>query len=142
MTMFINPDDIINYTSFDDVKNRNTDLLSFDIISAQEEVFQMIAHRFDDTTKYPTLPTQARLGYILLAEANALTAMDDSFVKGYQSESFGNGAYSYQVAKGSAAMDRPKILALFKPFIDPIAKQAMQTAQATITPIKMKFLTL
>jgi hypothetical protein len=102
----ITPTDVKDYTDFESVQNRSDPKMEKDIMRAELDVFKYCGHRFDDETKYPTLPEEVKLALILLTEYYSLTSGDESMVKGYKSEKIGD--YSYTLGDGTA-VSKPDI---------------------------------
>jgi hypothetical protein len=97
--MLIQPEDVTGYTAFDVVKNREPEKLTFDIVQAQQDIFQYCGHKFTDA-KYSTLPDEVKLAFIKVTEYYALINSDESIVKGIKSEKIGD--YQYQIGEGRA----------------------------------------
>lgn len=94
----ITPVDVREYTAFSTVSDRRDDQLNFDILQAEQDIFDYCGHKFDDSEEYPTVPNEVSLSAIKLAEYYALINHDESFVKGIKSEKLGD--YSYQLSDG------------------------------------------
>ena len=107
--MLITPDDIIQYSVIEAVKNRPQELLRQDILEAE----QITGHRFTDE-KYDPLPEKARLALLQLAQYFALKNGDESLLKGYKSEKLGD--YSYTLSR-SGGLVKPDVYKLLEEFI-------------------------
>jgi len=94
----ITPEDIREYTIFDEVIERTDARLSYDIIQAQQDVFAFVGHRFE-LPIYTPLPEVVKLALVKVSEYYALINSDDSLVKGFKSEKIGD--YSYTAGEGS-----------------------------------------
>lgn len=112
--MMITPQEVKDYSVFTAVKNRPDALLEHDILEAVAEIRMYCGHTFDDAELYPTLPAEARLACIKLAQYFALVNGDESIVKGIKSEKLGD--YSYTLADGSS-LEKPVINVLLSPYI-------------------------
>lgn len=113
MNPLITPEQVIEYTEFEAVENRQTDKLESDITQAEAELFNRCGHRFTDP-KYTPLPKEITLALIKLAEYYALINSDEAITKGYTSERLGD--YSYTLANGMA-VNRPVIDLLIADYI-------------------------
>ncbi|WP_195257825.1 protein YqbG [Bacillus paralicheniformis] len=111
--MLITPDDIIQYSVIEAVKNRPQELLRQDILEAEAEAEQITRHRFTDE-KYDPLPEKARLALLQLAQYFALKNGDESLLKGYKSEKLGD--YSYTLSR-SGGLAKPDVYKLLEEFI-------------------------
>lgn len=111
--MLITPDDIIQYSVIEAVKNRPQELLWQDILEAEAEAEQITGHRFTDE-KYDPLLEKARLALLQLAQYFALKNGDESLLKGYKSEKLGD--YSYTLSR-SGGLAKPDVYKLLEEFI-------------------------
>ncbi|MEC1262511.1 DUF3199 family protein [Bacillus swezeyi] len=111
--MLITPDEIIQYSVFEAVKNRPPELLRRDILEAEADIQQMTGHRFTDEKYYP-LPEKARLALLQLAQYYALKNGDESLLKGYKSEKLGD--YSYTLSDGGGIV-KPDVYKLLEEYI-------------------------
>lgn len=111
--VLITPQQVIDYTEFDDVKERVPNKLESDILQAQTELFAKVGHRFD-APEYNSLPAEVELALIKLAEYYALINSDESITKGYSSERIGD--YSYTLANGTT-VHRPNIDLLIAQYV-------------------------
>lgn len=109
----ITPQKVIDYTEFDDVKERAPNKLESDILQAQIELFAKVGHRFE-APEYNPLPAEVELALIKLAEYYALVNSDESITKGYSSERIGD--YSYTLANGTT-IHRPNIDLLIAEYV-------------------------
>ena len=117
----ITPVELRAYTSFDSVKARSDQQLTDDIIQAEADIFDYVHHEFP-TNEYPTVPVRVKLACKKLAEYYALSALDESAVKGYKSEKIGD--YSYTMADGSGLRGKPEITALLEAYVKPVVTEA------------------
>lgn len=92
----ITPDQVIQYTEFQEVKNRSPEKLKFDILEAEQVVFSYVGHDFKE---YDEIPKQVELALIKLTEYFAINNSQSATIKGIQSESLGD--YSYSLSDGS-----------------------------------------
>lgn len=113
----ITPVELRAYTSFDSVKARSDQQLTDDIIQAEADIFDYVHHEFP-TNEYPTVPVRVKLACKKLAEYYALSALDESAVKGYKSEKIGD--YAYTMADGSGLRGKPEITALLEAYVKPV----------------------
>lgn len=94
--MFVMPEDVIKYTEFPEVVERDPERLKVDIRRAEKEVFSLCGHKFDDSIRYPTLPDEVRDAIVLLAEYYALISMEDALLTGISSEELGSNKVSFK----------------------------------------------
>lgn len=113
MNHLITPEQVIEYTDFDVVKNRATGKLVNDITQAETELFNRCGHKFIGP-EYMPLPKEVTLALKKLSEYYALINSDESIAKGYTSERLGD--YSYTLANGMA-VNRPAIDLLIADYI-------------------------
>ena len=111
--MLIMPDDIIQYSVIEAVKNRPQELLRQDILKSRSGSRADNGHRFTDE-KYDPLPEKARLALLQLAQYFALKNGDESLLKGYKSEKLGD--YSYTLSR-SGGLVKPNVYKLLEEFI-------------------------
>lgn len=90
----ITPQQLIDYTIFDDVKERDPRLLQMDIVEAQNDIFELTSVDFEDKEKYPSIPGVVEIACLKLSQYYALVNQDEASVEQMQSEKLGN--YSYQ----------------------------------------------
>lgn len=109
----ITPQDVMEYTVFEDVKSRAVSLLDQDILEAQVEITEITGHGFSDP-EYNPLPPKAKLAFLKMTQFFALINGDESIVKGYTSEKMGD--YSYQLGNGST-IRKPDVFSLLKEYI-------------------------
>lgn len=115
------PEEVIDYTVFEKVKNRNPFLLAMDIIEAEQEIKSIVGHTFDGVDEvgaplYPTLPPEVEIAYLKMAQFFALINSDESITKGYQSEKIGD--YSYTLASGQTVR-KPDVYDLLADYVKP-----------------------
>lgn len=111
----ITPQDIKDYSTFDVVKSRSDAQLQQDIIEAKAEIKRVCGHTFNDTEKYPTLPDEAKLAWIKLAQFYALVNSDESITKGITSETLGD--YSYTLKDGTT-VNKPNVYSLLADYVE------------------------
>jgi hypothetical protein len=111
--LLITAEDLVNYTVFDEVKEREGELLKQDILEAEVEVKGIAGHDFTDEA-YQPLPAEVKLALLKMAQYFALVNADESLTKGIKSEKIGD--YSYTVAD-TGGTAKPDISALLKAFI-------------------------
>lgn len=91
----ITPEQVINYTSYESVKNRTPAQIKFDIVQAREDIFKYCGQDFSE---YEELPEEVELAFIKVAEYYAIINSDEGMVKGMTSETLGD--YSYTLGNG------------------------------------------
>ncbi|WP_367575551.1 DUF3199 family protein, partial [Sphingobacterium tenebrionis] len=52
----ISPDRLVEYTIFDEVKQRDPKLLQMDIVEAQNDIFSLTFVDFQDKSTFPAVP--------------------------------------------------------------------------------------
>lgn len=97
---WVSPEDIIQYTSHEDVAGRPAEKLAFDISRAELKVIAKTNNPFGD--EYPKIPEPVKMAVILLAEAYAKNAIEAT-KKQIRSETFDD--YSYSVESGAVDID-------------------------------------
>ncbi len=91
------PQEVRDYSERQSVKDRNDAKLTIDISRAEQYVIQYTGNRFEDESKYATLPASVKTAVVLLAESYAADAAGlSSGVGAFKSESFDD--YSYTMA--------------------------------------------
>ena len=114
------PSELRAYTSFDSVKERTDQQLTDDIIQAEADIFNYVHHKFP-TNEYPTVPAPVKIACKKLAEYYALSALDESSVKGYKSEKIGD--YAYEMADKPGLQGKPEITALLDDYVKEIVTE-------------------
>lgn len=66
---WVTPQEVKDYTEYENVKSRDDKRLAVDITRAECWVIDYCNNSFDDAEKYPTLPEPVKLAVMLLAEA-------------------------------------------------------------------------
>lgn len=117
----IKPQEVIDYSVFDKVKNRDPLLLTKDIIEAEQEIKSITGHAFDGMDEtgqplYPALPPEVEIAYLKMAQFFALINSDESITKGYQSERIGD--YSYTLSSGQT-IRKPDVYDLLAAYVKP-----------------------
>lgn len=111
----LTPQELLEFTTFEEVKTRPQTNLQNDIVEAESEMKSIIGHDFSDNTLYPNgIPDDARLAYLKMAQFYALINGDESLAKGYQSESIGD--YSYSLASGET-IRKPDVYHLVSEYV-------------------------
>ena len=90
---WVQPQEVKDYTEFQEVKERDDKKLAVDIARAEHWVINYCNNRFDDETKYPTIPEPVKTAVILLAEAYAHNAVEATKAR-MKSESFDDYSYT------------------------------------------------
>lgn len=107
----ITPEELIDYTIFDEVRQRIPKLLQMDIVEAQNDIFTLTLVDFLDKNKYPTIPEKVEIACLKLAQYHALVNSDEAAHEHIQSERMGN--YSYQ----SGGYIKPDVKSLLSQWI-------------------------
>ncbi|MED1406511.1 DUF3199 family protein [Bacillus mycoides] len=107
----ITPAQLIEYTTFDEVKERNPKLLQMDIVEAQNDIFTLTFVDFEDKEKYQAVPEVVEISCLKLAQYHALVNSDEAAHEHIQSERMGN--YSYQ----SGGYVKPDVRSLLSKWI-------------------------
>lgn len=112
---WITPQEIKEYTDFEKVKARSDVKIQADIVRAENYIIHRTNNDFQDSEKYPEIPSDIKLATMLVAEFYANTATQDPQKK-YQSETFKD--YSYTVSSGSdMSVDDLDISALISAYV-------------------------
>lgn len=112
---WVTPQEIKDYTDYEKVKVRPEPKLLADIVRAENYIMHRTNNDFQDSEKYPDIPSDIKLATMLVAEFYANTATQDPQKK-YQSETFKD--YSYTVSSGSdMSVDDLDISALISSYI-------------------------
>ncbi|MGE7885357.1 protein YqbG [Bacillus sp. NPDC094077] len=107
----ITPGQLIDYTTFDEVKVRDPKLLQMDIVEAQNEIFSLTFVDFEDKEKFPSVPDVVEIACFKFAQYYALVNSDETTYENVQSERMGN--YSYQ----SGGYIKPDVRSLLSQWI-------------------------
>lgn len=89
----IAPEELKEYTEFEEVKNRADSKLKIDISRAESWVIDYCNNRFDDPEKYPDIPENVKTAVLLIAEAYAHNAVEQTKVR-LKSETFDDYSYT------------------------------------------------
>lgn len=122
----ITPSELITYTSFTAVKERDPALLQEDILEAEMEIYGIVNHQFTDTTKYSPMPPEVKLACKKLAQYYALLNADESEMKRMKSEKIGD--YTYQ----RDGLQKPDISSLLQAHIQVTAKNGLRMRVRTL----------
>jgi hypothetical protein len=114
---------VTDYTSFIAVSDRRPELLEYDIVQAEQEVFAICGHEFD-APEYTPLPLTVKLSIIKLTEFYALRNSDESATKGYSSEKIGD--YSYTISSANQEASTFNIKTLLSKYILPTGRTGTQ----------------
>ena len=87
------PEELKEYTEFEEVKNRADSKLKIDISRAESWVIDYCNNRFDDPEKYPEIPENVKTAVLLIAEAYAHNAVEQTKVR-LKSETFDDYSYT------------------------------------------------
>ena len=110
--MSITPEELKQYSVFEDVLERPDPLLKMDILEAETYINKKISRPL---TELVPLPETLRLALLKVAQYFALVNSDESINKGYKSEKIGD--YSYTLSDGSS-VSVPDVTDLIADFID------------------------
>ena len=75
---WVTPEELKEYTEFEEVKNRADSKLKIDISRAESWVIDYCNNRFDDPEKYPEIPENVKTAVLLIAEAYAHNAVEQT----------------------------------------------------------------
>lgn len=106
---WVQPQEVKDYTEFQEVKERNEKKLAVDIARAEHWVIDYCNNRFDDETKYPTVPEPVKMAVILLAEVYAHNAVEVTKAR-LKSETFDD--YSYTAESTIISVDKLDVASL------------------------------
>ena len=90
---WVTPEELKEYTEFEEVKNRADSKLKIDISRAESWVIDYCNNRFDDPEKYPDIPENVKTAVLLIAEAYAHNAVEQTKVR-LKSETFDDYSYT------------------------------------------------
>lgn len=110
--MSITPQEIKDYSVFEDVIERSDALLEMDILEAETYIEGRLKKPLGE---FIPIPEKLRLALLKVAQYFALVNSDESIVKGYKSEKMGD--YSYTLSDGSI-MSIPDVLGLLDEYIE------------------------
>ncbi len=110
--MSITPDELKQYSVFEDVLERPEPLLKMDILEAETYINKKISKPLKELVP---LPETLKLALLKVAQYFALVNSDESINKGYKSEKIGD--YSYTLSDGSS-VSVPDVSDLIADFID------------------------
>ncbi|EMG9622412.1 DUF3199 family protein [Listeria monocytogenes] len=101
---YITPEELITYSDFDSVKERNEEKLVMDILEAEMDLQAAVGKSLADirskNTKESSFPETLKLALLRLAQFRALYNTSESMQKGYSSEKIAD--YSYSLANGES----------------------------------------
>ncbi|EAD4096346.1 DUF3199 family protein [Listeria monocytogenes] len=101
---YITPEELITYSDFDSVKERNEEKLVMDILEAEMDLQAALGKSLADirskNTKESGFPGTLKLALLRLAQFRALYNTSESMQKGYSSEKIAD--YSYSLANGES----------------------------------------
>ena len=90
---WVQPQDVIDYTEYSDVKGRSTSKLAIDISRAEMQIMSYTNNKdFLDGELYPSIPEEVKNAVIILAEAYAHNAIEKT--KNKKSETFDDYSYT------------------------------------------------
>jgi len=90
---WVQPQDVIDYTEYADVKGRSTSKLAIDISRAEMQIMSYTNNKdFLDGELYPSIPEEVKNAVIILAEAFAHNAIEKT--KNKKSETFDDYSYT------------------------------------------------
>ncbi|MGG1147613.1 protein YqbG [Bacillus wiedmannii] len=114
----ITPQQLLEYTCIDDIKERDPKLLLMDIVEAQNEIFTLTLVNFEDTEQFPKVPEVVEIACLKLAQYYALVNSDEAALEQMQSERIGN--YSYQRQSEKAGNGLYQSTGFIKPNVTPL----------------------
>lgn len=97
---WVTPEEVIQYTSHEDVLKRPVEKLAFDISRAELKVIAKTNNSFGE--EYQEIPESVKMAVILLAEAYAKNSIEAT-KKQIRSETFDD--YSYSVESGTVDIE-------------------------------------
>lgn len=106
---WVQPQEVKDYTEFQEVKDRDGKKLAIDIARAEHWVINYCNNRFDDAEKFPTIPEPVKTAVILLAEAYAHNAVEVTKAR-MKSETFDD--YSYTAESTLISVDDVDVASL------------------------------
>lgn len=109
--MSITPEDLQNYSVFEDVLERKDKLLKMDILEAETYLNNKLEKPIKE---HDPLPETLELALLKVAQFYSLVNSDESMAKGYKSEKIGD--YSYTLSDGSQ-LTMPDISNLIKEYV-------------------------
>lgn len=109
--MSITPEELIQYSSFSTVQERDPKLLELDILESETYIGKQLEKPLEE---HVPLPKKLSLALLKVAQYFALVNSDESMVKGIKSEKIGD--YSYTLADGSK-VSMPDISDLIENFV-------------------------
>lgn len=113
---WVTPEELKAYTEQKDVRERDDAKLEFDITRAEQKVISITHNRFD-RKEDETLPNPVKMAVILLAEAYAKNAVEETR-KQIKSETFDD--YSYTSESAMISIDDLDIDGLLEDYIIPV----------------------
>jgi hypothetical protein len=108
----ISPTEFVEFTSIQALKTRSSTLLSYDILEAETEIFNLCGHDFSDSTLYPSIPEAVKLADLKLTQYYALKNSDESVIKGVRSQNLGDFSFT---ADGP---EKPSVSLLLRPYMN------------------------
>ncbi|PEE20742.1 hypothetical protein CON95_26980 [Bacillus toyonensis] len=135
----ITPQQLLEYTIIDDIKERDSKLLLMDIVEAQNEIFTLTLVNFEDKEQFPKVPEVVEIACLKLAQYYALVNSDEAALEQMQSERIGNYSYQRQSEKAgnglyqSTGFIKPNVTSLLSVWIK--EKQSNGTARMRLRSI-------
>lgn len=124
--MNITPQEVIDFSSNPDIKNRSINNIEMDILRAKaklSEVFKLSGKEYDTIVASNPNSKELRLAHILYAEYYGLQSIVISKAD-IQSETYDDYSYTRRTDK---AVIEPDIMPLIKPFIEPDSPSVRST---------------
>ncbi|EHH5516362.1 DUF3199 family protein [Listeria ivanovii subsp. londoniensis] len=116
---YITSDDLIAYSDFDAVKERNPEKLEMDILEAemdlQAELGKSLADITNKNLEETGFPKALKLALLRLSQFRALYNTNEAMQKGYSSEKIAD--YSYSLANGES-INYPDVSNLIADYLD------------------------
>lgn len=116
---WVMPQDVIDWTERQAVKDRSAEKLTVDIFRAEQWVIAYTRNTFADSERWPTIPEPVRIATLILAEHYAAVAANLGTAGGggaFKSERFDD--YSYTLADSNAQIEDLKLGGLLDEFIE------------------------
>ncbi|EDP7604052.1 protein YqbG [Listeria seeligeri] len=116
---YITPEELIIYSDFNSVKNRNPEKLKMDILEAEMDLQAALSKSLADiknsNAEESGFPETLKLALLRLSQFRALYNTSEAMQKGYSSEKISD--YSYSLANGES-INYPDISNLIADYLD------------------------
>lgn len=92
---FITPEELIDFTPIEAIKNTPLYILDYYVEEAEAEVIAYCGHDFTDKDLYPITPNLVKLATLKLSQYYAILNSDEATIKAVRSQSIGDLSFSY-----------------------------------------------